>query len=353
MTGAFRGTALVLLSILLVSCTSTSEPFGDLAASLLSEAADSAEAEDASVDAQQAVSDDDGQDVAIPAQRPETESKPLAIASTKRPGKNAVAAISAADLSSRSPAATVARSGDRGFAGQIVTNTVPAASEDKQSADGESSGGFLASLFASSPKSKPLREETKKPKPLVDLSDRKENRKRPSFIQATIKGDALPGVRKKSSLFEIIRKSGLDDDSDIDINEISGTIRLASAAGLARLAPNGLIRQHKDVDVKCLKPALVRVLKRIEYHYGRKVMVTSGYRSPQRNRKARGARNSFHMYCAAADIQVSGVSKWQLANYVRSLPGRGGVGTYCHTKSVHVDIGPERDWNWRCRRRKK
>lgn len=162
MTGAFRGTALGLLSILLVSCTSTSEPFGDLAASLLSEAADSAEAEDASVDAQQAVSDNNGQDIAIPAQRPDAESQPLAIASTKRPGKNAVAAISAADLSSRSPAATVARSGDRGFAGQVMTNTVPAASEDKQSADGESSGGFLASLFASSAKSKPLREEAKK-----------------------------------------------------------------------------------------------------------------------------------------------------------------------------------------------
>jgi len=27
------------------------------------------------------------------------------------------------------------------------------------------------------------------------------------------------------------------------------------------------------------------------------------------------------------------------------------VGTYCHTESVHVDVGPERDWNWRCRRR--
>jgi uncharacterized protein YcbK (DUF882 family) len=33
------------------------------------------------------------------------------------------------------------------------------------------------------------------------------------------------------------------------------------------------------------------------------------------------------------------------------MPGRGGVGTYCHTNSVHVDVGPERDWNWRCRRR--
>jgi uncharacterized protein YcbK (DUF882 family) len=58
------------------------------------------------------------------------------------------------------------------------------------------------------------------------------------------------------------------------------------------------------------------------------------------------------MYCAAADIQVEGVTKWELATYLRSMPGRGGVGTYCYTKSVHVDIGPERDWNWRCRRKR-
>ncbi len=353
MTGAFRGAAL-LLSVLLVSCTSTSEPFGNLTAGLLNEAADSAEAEETSAEAQAVSDEGEQQSVAIPTQRPEADTPPLAIASTKQSDEGAVAAISAADLSSRSAAATVTNSGDRGFTGSVVTNTVPSTSKENQSAAKKSSsGGFLTSLFSSSPKSKPLRKDSEKPKPLVDLSDREENRKRPSFIRATIKGDSLPGVRKKSSLFEIIRKSGLDDDSDIDINETSGTIRLASAAGLARLAPNGLVRQHKDVDVKCLKPSLVRFLKRIEYHYGRKVVVTSGYRSPARNRKARGARNSFHMYCAAVDIQVAGVSKWQLANYARSLPGRGGVGTYCHTKSVHVDIGPERDWNWRCRRRKK
>lgn len=164
--------------------------------------------------------------------------------------------------------------------------------------------------------------------------------------------DALPGVRK-TALFEIKRKSGLDDESDVDLNEDegSGSYQVASAAGLARLAPNGLLKQTESVDIACLKPSLVRVLKTIEGHYGRKMVVTSGYRDPFRNRRANGAKNSLHMYCAAADIQVPGVSKLDLANYIRTMPGRGGVGTYCHTESVHVDVGPERDWNWRCRRR--
>lgn len=144
---------------------------------------------------------------------------------------------------------------------------------------------------------------------------------------------------------------GVDRDRALGVNRAETRIEVASAAGLARLAPNGLKTQHSGVDIKCLKPALVRLLKQVESKYGKAPIVTSGYRSPERNRRARGAKNSLHIYCAAADIQVPGISKWDLASYLRSMPGRGGVGTYCHTKSVHIDIGPRRDWNARCRRR--
>lgn len=165
---------------------------------------------------------------------------------------------------------------------------------------------------------------------------------------APMSGEALPGVRQ-GSLFDIGQRSSIDDDGRANP---PGSYRVASAApGLARLAPNGLLTQTERVDVNCLQPALVRKLQQIENHFGRRVIVTSGYRSPPQNRRARGASNSLHMYCAAADIQIDGVSKTQLADFVRNMPGRGGVGTYCHTESVHVDVGPERDWNWRCRRR--
>lgn len=123
---------------------------------------------------------------------------------------------------------------------------------------------------------------------------------------------------------------------------------VASLAGLARLAPNGLWLQTEKVSTGCFKPELLSVLKTVEKHYGKPIIVTSGLRAVKRNR----AKQSLHTRCEAADIQIAGVSRWELAEYLRSMPGRGGVGTYCHTESVHIDIGPERDWNWRCRRRK-
>nr|WP_273726757.1 D-Ala-D-Ala carboxypeptidase family metallohydrolase [Brucella gallinifaecis] len=162
---------------------------------------------------------------------------------------------------------------------------------------------------------------------------------------------SLPGVRPNGG-FEIKHRKSIYDDSDIDANEYDdyASVQLASAPGLARLAPNGLKVQRETVDVACLKPQLVTMLKTMERHFRKPVMVTSGYRSPSYNRKVNGARKSLHMICAAADIQISGVSKHEIARFARNMPGRGGVGTYCHTTAVHVDIGPERDWNWSCKR---
>jgi uncharacterized protein YcbK (DUF882 family) len=193
----------------------------------------------------------------------------------------------------------------------------------------ETADGSVMRLFVDNPSKKKLEPHAKKPTREYNYS--------------------LPGVRENLGL-EIKRRSSLDDDGDIDANEEDSSfpVQLASAGGLARILPRGLEKQRESVETACLKPRLLTMLKSIERHFRRPVMITSGYRSPSYNRLVRGAPRSLHMLCEAADIQVQGVSKWEIARYVRALPGRGGVGTYCHTDSVHVDIGPERDWNWRC-----
>ncbi|WP_349434280.1 D-Ala-D-Ala carboxypeptidase family metallohydrolase [Pararhizobium sp. A13] len=155
----------------------------------------------------------------------------------------------------------------------------------------------------------------------------------------------LPGVQT-TSMFATV------DDAQPGHDDDSAAVEVAALPGLARLAPNGLWLQTENVETGCFRPELLQVLKVVETHYGRKIMVTSGLRDVKHNIRAGGRRYSLHTTCQAADIQVPGVSKWDLANYLRTIPGRGGVGTYCHTESVHIDTGEARDWNWRCRRRK-
>nr|WP_298096428.1 YcbK family protein [uncultured Shinella sp.] len=153
----------------------------------------------------------------------------------------------------------------------------------------------------------------------------------------------LPGVSTANAMFSTHHSEA--DEVEDDAPQFK---EVASLAGLARLAPNGLWLQTEKVKTGCFKPELLQVLKTIEKHYDKPIIVTSGLRDVKVNR----AKQSLHTRCEAADIQIAGVSKWELAEYLRSMPGRGGVGTYCHTESVHIDIGEERDWNWRCRRRK-
>lgn len=237
---------------------------------------------------------------------------------------------------------------------QVVANVTPQAARPAAPKKKNFLSAFFSAPARSTSAPQMIRQEPEpesEPKPIIELASAEPATPIVTASAASFGGEALPGVRA-DALFEITRKSGLDDDSDVDLHEDDGGLyQVASAAGLARLAPNGLMKQTDRVDVACLKPSLVRVLKLVERHYGKRAVVTSGYRSPDRNRRARGARNSLHMYCAAADVQIEGVSKWELAKFVRSMPGRGGVGTYCHTESVHIDVGRERDWNWRCGRR--
>lgn len=101
------------------------------------------------------------------------------------------------------------------------------------------------------------------------------------------------------------------------------------------------VLQTASVETACLKPDMIELLHKIETKYGQKVVITSAARD-------RGRRGSMHRMCAAADIIVPGVSAERLAAYARTIPGIGGVGTYCHSELVHVDTGTPRDWKYGC-----
>ncbi|KQS63206.1 hypothetical protein ASG39_14915 [Rhizobium sp. Leaf371] len=158
---------------------------------------------------------------------------------------------------------------------------------------------------------------------------------------AALSYTALPGIRARSMFATV-------DDTAENHDDASPKVQMASLSGLARLAPSGLLLQTETVETGCFQPKLLNILKSVERHFGKKVLVTSGRRSLSHNIKVGGRPQSRHLTCEAADIQVAGVSKWDVATFLRGTEGRGGVGTYCHTQSVHIDIGPQRDWNWAC-----
>lgn len=120
----------------------------------------------------------------------------------------------------------------------------------------------------------------------------------------------------------------------------------ASKTEVARVAGHGIIHAHEQVITSCFPKRLRRLLAKVSKHYGKPVYVTSGHRSKAYNRKVNGRKRSAHLTCEAADIGVKGVSKYQLAKYVRGLRGIGGVGVYRCSPWVHIDIRQRRDWNW-------
>lgn len=107
--------------------------------------------------------------------------------------------------------------------------------------------------------------------------------------------------------------------------------------------PTNVEKQTDAVDIACLKPEVMSLIREAGEHFGGTPIITSGSRN-------RGRRGSLHRRCMAADFFVPGIERARLARYLRGLTGAGGVGTYCHTKSVHVDIGEPRNW-YQCGRR--
>jgi zinc D-Ala-D-Ala carboxypeptidase len=103
---------------------------------------------------------------------------------------------------------------------------------------------------------------------------------------------------------------------------------------------------HSEVSTFCFAPQLRFAISAIEAKFGRKVVVTSGYRNPWYNDKVGGADDSYHTKCLAADIFIPGVSKRDLiaAAYRERLVG--GLGCYPGRTFIHIDVRSRpRGWN--------
>ena len=98
---------------------------------------------------------------------------------------------------------------------------------------------------------------------------------------------------------------------------------------------------HDGSDTVFVSPALVEVLEKIRAHFGKAVVISSGYRTESHNEKSGGAAYSRHKYGLAADIRISGVSPGDIAAYAETLLGAsGGIGIY--SQFCHVDVRREK-----------
>ena len=114
--------------------------------------------------------------------------------------------------------------------------------------------------------------------------------------------------------------------------------------GQRALSANFKVREFacKDgTDPVFVDTALVGVLQAIRDHFGRPVVITSGYRTPLHNNKVGGKADSQHLYGRAADIRLAGVPVEAVAACAEGLlPGTGGIGRYPAKGFVHVDVRP-------------
>ena len=69
--------------------------------------------------------------------------------------------------------------------------------------------------------------------------------------------------------------------------------------------------------------SLAALLQKIRDHFGRPVVITSGYRTAAHNKSVGGAAYSQHLYGRAADIRVQGIPVEQLAAFLREAKDSG------------------------------
>lgn len=119
--------------------------------------------------------------------------------------------------------------------------------------------------------------------------------------------------------------------------------------GAKQLSPGFKVREFRcrdGSDAIIIDQTLVVLLQAIREHFGRAVVITSGYRTAAHNAAVGGSKSSQHLLGRAADFHVEGVPVAAVAAYAETLlPSRGGIGRYpkdaAHPKRstgwVHID----------------
>ena len=80
----------------------------------------------------------------------------------------------------------------------------------------------------------------------------------------------------------------------------------------------GIDNKPGDEEEANLQQLCEQVLQKVRDHFGKPVTVNSGYRSPELNKAIGGSTTSDHCKGMAADIEIPGVSNYEIADWIKS-----------------------------------
>lgn len=110
--------------------------------------------------------------------------------------------------------------------------------------------------------------------------------------------------------------------------------------GRIKLTDNFTVSEFASKDgarAVIINPLLPRYLQKARDHFGKPMIITSGYRTTAHNLKVGGVSNSQHVFGNAADVYIPGVPVLDLYNYFCEIAVNScGIGIY--DTFVHFDV---------------
>lgn len=107
---------------------------------------------------------------------------------------------------------------------------------------------------------------------------------------------------------------------------------------------NSLTGRRFAPDLSGVRPEVLTRFQQLQNSFGASVPVVSGFRDPERNAKAGGAKKSRHIQGDALDLDVSNLSTEQRIDLIRKARAAGFAGIGVYPNSIHIDTGAPRAW---------
>ncbi|HEY0253753.1 MAG TPA: DUF882 domain-containing protein [Kofleriaceae bacterium] len=125
----------------------------------------------------------------------------------------------------------------------------------------------------------------------------------------------------------MLRAENLGEEVDVNIYKPDGSYDEGSMAKL-----DDMFRCVRTGEVRAVRRELYEQLSRINDHFGKQILLVSGFRFAERN-------SSRHFHASAMDIRIPGVSINEMYKYAESLDAGGmGLGIYPTSQFIHVDF---------------